>query len=536
MTHSYIHQQTQIRVQTTEKDPGTVFVSNSSHYMIIDENLTEEFCFRVPCTAGQFWNISTQKCDTCGENTISREGATECDPCPTGIEANQDNTQCESCVGLKETWTNIETKTIFPARPGTKITLTCGEGYQLLGDDVITCQLEREFSFKNQPQCTIKICTRLPEIPNLSTDSPFPINYGALVTVYCKEGYKHQGDQILGCKENQDFNFETSPICVQKQCTGLPNEELKTDAIFPVNYGSHVTVSCDPDSNIELRGDDVITCTESQIFLYGEKPRCNDIGTCSELPIGKNLITDSTFPVIKGSLVYLGCQSGYTFTSGDRVITCAQDSEYSFSEEPVCSIDVCTGLPDIYNLKTTTQFPVDHGSQVRIDCIFGYKIVGDQIITCIKGRTFNFNAEPQCVLNECTSLPSLPKIETDVPFPVVIGTKVKVKCKEGHKLQGDDVITCVNGTLFNITVTPTCTVDICRGILVANDLLNNGTYPMEYGTAVSVWCRGSLKLVGDDVVYCQEGINYDYTYRPACVDPSKFKCDNVFTLFCYTMF
>lgn len=61
----------------------------------------------------------------------------------------------ESCVGLKETWTNIETKTIFPARPGTKITLTCGEGYQLLGDDVITCQLEREFSFKNQPQCTI---------------------------------------------------------------------------------------------------------------------------------------------------------------------------------------------------------------------------------------------------------------------------------------------------------------------------------------------------------------------------------------------
>ena len=45
---------------------------------------------------------------------------------------------------------------------------------------------------------------------------------------------------------------------------------------------------------------------------------------------------------------------------------------------------------------------------------------------------------------------------------------------------------------------------------------------MEYGTPVSVWCKGSLKQMGDEVVFCQEGINYDYTYRPACVDPSKF--------------
>ena len=47
---------------------------------------------------------------------------------------------------------------------------------------------------------------------------------------------------------------------------------------------------------------------------------------------------------------------------------------------------------------------------------------------------------------------------------------------------------------------------------------------MEYGTPVSVWCKGSLKQMGDEVVFCQEGINYDYTYRPACVDPSKFYC------------
>lgn len=57
---------------------------------------------------------------------------------------------------------------------------------------------------------------------------------------------------------------------------------------------------------------------------------------------------------------------------------------------------------------------------------------------------------------------------------------MKVKCKEGHKLQGDDVITCVNGTHFNITVTPTCIVGtftvlvsslICMFCLAGNVLL-----------------------------------------------------------------
>ena len=49
---------------------------------------------------------------------------------------------------------------------------------------------------------------------------------------------------------------------------------------------------------------------------------------------------------------------------------------------------------------------------------------------------------------------------------------------------------------------------------------------MEYGTAVSVWCKGTLTLSGDEVVFCREGINFNYDYRPACVDPSKSKIDS----------
>ena len=62
-------------------------------------------------------------------------------------------------------------------------------------------------------------------------------------------------------------------------------------------------------------------------------------GTCTELPQGGNLITDSVFPVKKGTDVFVNCVEGFTLTSGDRTLTCLQDSDYTASRKlPTCSI------------------------------------------------------------------------------------------------------------------------------------------------------------------------------------------------------
>ena len=69
-------------------------------------------------------------------------------------------------------------------------------------------------------------------------------------------------------------------LSLTEQCTGLPEEDtrLKTKTTFPVNHGALVTVSCDPNSNAELRGDNVITCEENTLYNFKDKPRCNDMG------------------------------------------------------------------------------------------------------------------------------------------------------------------------------------------------------------------------------------------------------------------
>ena len=62
-------------------------------------------------------------------------------------------------------------------------------------------------------------------------------------------------------------------------------------------------------------------------------------GTCTELPQGGNLITDSVFPVKKGTDVFVNCVEGFTLTSGDRTITCLQDADYTAARKlPTCSI------------------------------------------------------------------------------------------------------------------------------------------------------------------------------------------------------
>ena len=45
-------------------------------------------------------------------------------------------------------------------------------------------------------------------------------------------------------------------------------------------------------------------------------------GTCMELPIGAHLKTDSLFPMKRGAEIFVNCVEGFTFSSGDRMITC----------------------------------------------------------------------------------------------------------------------------------------------------------------------------------------------------------------------
>ena len=57
----------------------------------------------------------------------------------------------------------------------------------------------------------------------------------------------------------------------------------------------------------------------------------------------------------------------------------------------------------------------------------------------------------------CESLPSSWKeVVTETQFPLPPGGEVSLKCSPGHTLTGDSTVTCVEGTKFTFTTTPSC--------------------------------------------------------------------------------
>ena len=57
------------------------------------------------------------------------------------------------CTGLKTTWNNMKADKEFPVSSGTILSLSCNVGYELKGDETVTCTTETKFQFSIEPNC-----------------------------------------------------------------------------------------------------------------------------------------------------------------------------------------------------------------------------------------------------------------------------------------------------------------------------------------------------------------------------------------------
>ena len=64
--------------------------------------------------------------------------------------------------------------------------------------------------------------------------------------------------------------------------------------------------------------------------------------------------------------------------------------------------------------------------------------------------------------------------------------------------------------------------DTCRGMIIENHLSTNASFPITYGTPITVACDPKYDLLGSAVITCEEGIVYSHSSRrPKCVDKGR---------------
>ena len=97
-------------------------------------------------------------------------------------------------------------------------------------------------------------------------------------------------------------------------CDRLPVDaaNLQTNVKFPVDYGTTFEVFCNPTSNNELRGDNVITCDNGESYTFNERPKCNDLGRRYVSRSDKDRLFEIRF-ITLGILICLASRSDKMF-------------------------------------------------------------------------------------------------------------------------------------------------------------------------------------------------------------------------------
>ena len=57
--------------------------------------------------------------------------------------------------------------------------------------------------------------------------------------------------------------------------------------------------------------------------------------------------------------------------------------------------DTCDA-PSIENLVTEITFPINYGTRLTVTCAEGHTLIGDNMITCLKGDRYTYRTEPSC--------------------------------------------------------------------------------------------------------------------------------------------
>ncbi|XP_072305354.1 complement component receptor 1-like protein isoform X2 [Eucyclogobius newberryi] len=215
----------------------------------------------------------------------------------------------------------------------TSVTFRCNVGYDIVGSDSVSCDINSKWS-PELPKCNPIEC-KAPEIKDGEVVDVRPTyKYSEKVTLKCSEGYKLTGgDSVLTCGEKSQWSG-TIPQCTMIQCTAPKVEGgVLVDGSRPsYKYKDTVVFTCLSGHN--MTGQPSVTCD-----LYSQwspkLPECKSI-ECAAPDVKHGELEVGLRPSYKYlDSVRFKCKSGYTM-NGASTLTCALNSQWS-PELPQCT-------------------------------------------------------------------------------------------------------------------------------------------------------------------------------------------------------
>uniref|UniRef100_A0A1A7X820 Sushi, von Willebrand factor type A, EGF and pentraxin domain containing 1 n=2 Tax=Iconisemion striatum TaxID=60296 RepID=A0A1A7X820_9TELE len=387
---------------------------------------------------------------------------------------------------------------------GVTIFYSCFPGFQLLGQDHLTCE---EFGWSSPvPVCVPSDCGLPPHIdfgdyvrvtesdPPLKdsvTASLLDLNFlhRTVIEYRCHLGYNISSHTRLVCQEDGKWNG-TAPSCLPAECETPPSPEHGLLKVTDSSLGSVVRYSCE--DGYELVGEAVRQCLSGQLWT-SEAPVCRPISCGDPGAVANGTSHGGEF--VYPEVLHFECNPGFVLRGSDT-IACQVDGRWN-GPKPFCDPVSC-GPPKLPDDVTSEVKEYTYNSEIELTCPPGFLLKGMSRSVCQADGSWS-HGSLSCV-------PALCGKPSPVTHGNVLGSqfgynsRVKYKCDEGYRLSGDTTLVCQSDGLWD-KPPPRCDIISCDPPEdISHGFVNGSSF--NYNDVVEYVCFHGYQVVGDPVLQC----------------------------------
>ncbi|XP_045179635.2 deleted in malignant brain tumors 1 protein-like [Mercenaria mercenaria] len=379
---------------------------------------------------------------------------------------------------------------------GTVVKVTCNEGYRLVGNSVIKCELNNHWS--DLSTCNLIDCGD-PTPKHGSSNATVTTN-GSVVIIACDTGYNLSGNAVITCQSNEMWT--EYPTCEIVDC-GLPLP-LNADVTLPGNkttYSEIAVISClvgyRPD------GSSPVSCLANG--TWESWPTCTIIDCRDPTPSkGHSNDTNTTY----GTVISITCADELNI-SGNSTIICQADG--TWSDTPVCDASDC-GILSVSNAKVKMSNGSTIDSLAYVNCNQGYELKGSPVVAC---TSTGWNDSVSCIKLDCAD-PTPENGQLVEIDGTDFGSVAKIECNTGYELLGDNIITCQDGGIWSDN--PKCKIRDCgQPTPLPENAFWDDSEGTAYNTTIKFVCKDGFLLVGEESIVCRSTGVWS-SHPPVCVE------------------
>uniref|UniRef100_A0A8C6R2L0 Sushi, von Willebrand factor type A, EGF and pentraxin domain-containing protein 1 n=1 Tax=Nannospalax galili TaxID=1026970 RepID=A0A8C6R2L0_NANGA len=376
---------------------------------------------------------------------------------------------CSDCPSLEGSIPHLRTASV-DRKPGSKVSLFCDPGFQMVGNPVQYCLNQGQWT-QPLPHCERIRCGVPPLLEN-GVYSAEDLHAGSTVTYQCNSGYYLLGDSRMFCTDNGSWNG-ISPSCLDVDECAVGSD--CHEHAFCLNTNGSYICSCNPP-------------------YTGDGKKCAEPIKCKPPKDPENGHSSGKIYTVSAEVTF-SCEEGHQLV-GFSTITCLESGEWDHPR-PYCEAVSC-GVPKIPENGGIDGAAFTYGSKVTFRCDEGYTLDGDEESACLASGSWS-HSSPVCELVTCSRPENINNGKYVLSGLTYLST-ASYSCENGYSLQGSSIIECTASGSWD-RESPTCHLVSCGEPPVLKDAVITGSN-FTFGNTITYTCKEGYTLAGPDTIEC----------------------------------